>query len=63
MAEANLTSHPLLSRPSPIAIVAPVLPARIFLPTQVGVDWAQQWHQARPLWQMLWLNRRLFKGL
>lgn len=37
VAEANLTSHPLLSRPSPIAIVAPVLPARIFLPTQAGV--------------------------
>lgn len=36
-AEQGLDSHPLLARPSAIAGVAPALPARVFLPTQVQV--------------------------
>ena len=36
-AEDGLDSHPLLARPSAFAIVAPALPARVFLRTQVGV--------------------------
>lgn len=35
-AEEGLDSHPLLARPSAIAIVAPALPARVFVATQVG---------------------------
>jgi hypothetical protein len=35
-AEQALDSHPLLARPSAVAVVAPALPARVFLPTQVG---------------------------
>jgi hypothetical protein len=35
--EDGLESHPLLARPSAIATVAPALPTRVFLPTEVGV--------------------------
>lgn len=34
-AEQDLATHPLLSKPTTIAVVAPVLPARVFMPTEV----------------------------
>ena len=37
-AEQELESHPLLSKPPAIAVVAPLLPARVFLPTRVNLS-------------------------
>ena len=42
-AEDGLASHPLLARPRALAIVAPALPTRVFLPTEVGVLLSCRW--------------------